>query len=291
MAPKLNRRAQPSSFRPSAKTLSAFQMPREHSEKPVPQFTDGNPQPLNATYSAECRAFSQPLPAAPLPGRKEVRPSSGRFWASFAKAAKAKVPLPQKKPWSPKAPPPPRLRKSPKPPSDRAPPLQPPTTATLSLADAGKQIFTTEMLDIALPIADVTAELGLSSSVTMDIGFTAPVDGPYRNLNPSSPSYFDRATHERRKAGRAPFRRQLPLFGDVRDSSLGTLNSDVSSILGARNSMNPTLSPRDSRNWDLGGSDPELKACGHLAFPTNFQWDVALSQGGRNDEGDGMDVE
>jgi len=161
----------------------------------------------------------------------------------------------------------------------------------LSLADAGKQIFAAEMLDIALPIADMTTDLGLSSSVAMDIGFAPTLDGAYRSLNPSSPSYFDRAAHERRKEGRkVPFGRPAPLFGDVRDSSLGTLNSDASSILAARISMNPTLSPRDSRNWNLGGSDPELKACGHLAFPANFQWDVALGQGGGNNEGDGMDI-
>ena len=227
--------------------------------------------------------FSRPLPAAPLPGRKEVRPSSGRFWASFAKAAKAKVPLTKKKPWSPKAPPPPPLPRTHKPPKLTSGRACSPTAATLSLADAGKKIFATEMLDAALPIADVTAELRFSLSGAMDIGSAPPVDSA--SHNPSSPSYFDRAAHERRKEGCSPLGHPLSLFGDVRDSSLGTLNSDASSILGARISMNPTLSPRDSRNWNLGGSDPELKAGGHLAFPADFQWDAAIGDGG-----DGMDI-
>ena len=154
---------------------------------------------------------------------------------------------------------------------------------TLSLADAGKKIFAVEMLDAALPTADVTGELGLSSLGAMDIGAAPPESSA--NRNPSSPSYFDRAAHERQKKGRLPLSHPPSLFSDFRDSSLGTLNSDASSILGARISMNPTLSPRDSRNWNLGGSDPELKASGHLAFPHDFQWDAAIGDGG-----DGMDI-
>jgi len=82
MPPKQKRAQPPSTFRPSAATLSAFQMPREDGEQLAPQISEGAPQPMNATYSAECRAVnSDPhfMPGPAQPVRKEVRPSSGRF--------------------------------------------------------------------------------------------------------------------------------------------------------------------------------------------------------------------
>ena len=136
---------------------------------------------MNATYSAEVRALGStasgtvPLPGPAEPARKEVRPSSGKFWASFAKSAKAKMPsFPgvKKKVWSPKAPPPPpnpragRAETKAKPPRNannrgarggggrapgtgQAPPpfkpigssLTPPEDMTMSLADVGRVMF------------------------------------------------------------------------------------------------------------------------------------------------------
>ena len=381
MPPKQKRAQPPSTFRPSAATLSAFQMraaasahaprrprrprarrtrrgpkanpkrrrararglfrggrrsarvpsarepqtplprPREDGEQLAPQISEGAPQPMNATYSAECRAVNSdphfvPGPAQPV--RKEVRPSSGRFWATFAKSAKAKMPsLPgKKKVWSPKAPPPPppqraqpkpaaRRRNPPKPPKQAAEPppfkaigssFTPPGDVTFNLADLGKfqrdgsrGSSTGDMGE--LPIADVSAVLPETNSGLFSfggsnnsLGRVPSIDlrhsgGPRPGGAPGSPSYFDRASHDARRS-----------WALGRDSSFMTLNSDTSqgSFLGARQSMNlGGLTPRDSRTWAMGSSGANLTHDRDLQLPPDFKWETALAQG----DGDGMDMD
>jgi len=274
MAPKLKRRDPRATFRPSASTLSSFQMPTEDGDQLAQQLSDGEKLThIDATYSAECRAFAAPstVPPPAAPGRKEERPSSGRFWARFAEAAAAKakpvrvsgdarshwrpqVPLPKKRAWAPALPPPPQ-RHVPAP----------------SLSDVGRQAFDEQ-----------TRLTGSCGQV------------PGSPWNGDRLAYSDCARNER------PFQRTLrvshgdaartaPRFSwDKRDSSLNTLNSDASSIVAARHSMNlGNLSPRDSTTWPAFATGDTL-ATDSLAFPADFRWDSGL--GVLPPDGDGMDL-
>mmetsp|Transcript_17269 Transcript_17269/g.53098 ORF Transcript_17269/g.53098 Transcript_17269/m.53098 type:complete len:258 (+) Transcript_17269:467-1240(+) len=254
MAPKRSKQRDVSAFQPSAQTLSGWQMPPERSLGES-SLGDSGPRPdqIDATYSAECRALGAEPPPPPPAGRKSERPSGGRFWENFAKAASKAVGR-KKQGWAPAKPPPP-----PRPRGRTAPPamLEP------SLSDVGKQLFD-----------DATRR-------SSEGGALAYPQHPQRAATePARPSMGGRDSS---------FGSQIS-FLEASGSGGGGARHSMNRVPLPQDGSGRSMQSAESRNWatyarrSSSGSDP-------LALPPDFRWDSNLGIGsGSFASDDGMDI-